>query len=65
LSIYEKLKGKESIDCANTIQSIGNVYDNQNKFNEAIRFYNRALTIKERVKGKESVESAITLKNIG
>ena len=59
------MKGKESFDCADTLNNIGNVYYDQNKLNLALEYYNRALSIKEKVKGKESFDCADTLHNIG
>ena len=32
LIIYEKVKGKESIECGHTLNNIGIVYKNQKKF---------------------------------
>jgi len=31
--MYEKVQGKDSIDCANTLNNIGKVYDQQGKSN--------------------------------
>ena len=59
------MKGKESFDCANTLNNIGLDYKDQGKLNEALEYYSRALNIKERVKGKESFDCANTLHSIG
>ena len=55
----------ESIECAITLNSIGSLYNNLGKLDEAFKYYTRALSIYERVKGKESFDCANTLNNIG
>jgi len=59
------LKGKESIECTNTLSNIALVYRKQNKFKEALENYNRELSINELVKGKESMHCSFSLYNIG
>ena len=59
------MKGKESLDCADTLNNIGLVYKDQGKFNLALEYYRRALIIFEKYKGKESLNYAVTLSNIG
>lgn len=34
--IKEKARGKDSIDCAEALDNIGTVYDNQGKLDEAL-----------------------------
>jgi len=65
LRIYERIKEKESINCANTLHNIGAVHYDLNKLNEALGFYNRALSIKERLRGKDAIECASTVYNLG
>ena len=47
------------------LDNIGGLFQNYGEFNEALKYYNRALSIYERVKGKESFDSIVTLTNIG
>ena len=62
--IYEIVKGKESLDCADIFNRIAIVLNHQGKLNEAFEYYSKALSIYERVKGRESFECAQTLNNI-
>jgi tetratricopeptide (TPR) repeat protein len=47
------------------IRSKGLELYNQNKFEEALEYYERELSIYERVQGKNSLDCADTLHNIG
>lgn len=47
--------GKESIECANTLNNIGNVYKEQEHLDEALEYHNKALKIYEKVNGKDSI----------
>jgi hypothetical protein len=58
LRIYERIKEKETMNCANTLHNIGAAYDDLKKYNESLGFYNRSLSIKERLNGKDSFECA-------
>jgi len=63
--VYETVKGKEAVECASSLVNIGNLHENNIKFNEALQYYNKALSIFERVEGKESLYYAKTLSNVG
>jgi len=65
LNIKEKVRGKDSFDCAKTLNNIGLVYQDQEKLNQALEYYNKSLSIKEKVKGEDSFDCVITLNNIG
>ena len=58
------MKGKESLEYAQTLNNIGGTYANQGKLNEAFEYYNRALSIYEKVSGKKSVGYANNLNRI-
>jgi tetratricopeptide (TPR) repeat protein len=65
LTIKERIKGKDAIDCAGTLNNIGSVYDDKGDYEQALLYYQRCLTIEERVKGKDAIDCATTLNNIG
>jgi tetratricopeptide (TPR) repeat protein len=65
LAIYERVKGKDHIDCASTLHEIGFVYSNKGDYEQALLHYQRSLAIKERVKGKDHIHCASTLDGIG
>ena len=62
--VYETIKWKEAIECVNSLTYIGFAYEDQAKFNEALNYYDRALSIYERVKGKESLDCSNTHQSI-
>jgi tetratricopeptide (TPR) repeat protein len=64
LTIKERVKGKDAIDCATTLNNIGSVYKNKGDYEQALLHYQRCLTIQERVKGKDAIDCATTLYNI-
>lgn len=64
LTIKEKQTGKDSLDCAQTLNNLGAVYKKMGKFVDALGYYSRALAIKEKIKG-DSMDCAQTLGNIG
>lgn len=51
LEIKEKFKGRESTDCALTLNNIGMVFSNQGRLKEALSQYKRSLEIREAIKG--------------
>jgi tetratricopeptide (TPR) repeat protein len=65
LDNQERVKGKDAIDCASTLNNIGSVYNHKGDYEQALLHYQRCLTIQERVKGKDAIDCASTLSNIG
>jgi tetratricopeptide (TPR) repeat protein len=57
--------GKDSINCAETLNNLGNVYSRMGKSEDAILYYKRCLLIEEKVKGKQYIDYAMILHNIG
>ena len=51
LDIKIKVKGKDSIDVATTLNNIGSVHDSSGNFNKALEYYERCLNIKQKIKG--------------
>jgi tetratricopeptide (TPR) repeat protein len=51
LTIKEKQTGKDSMDCAQTLNNLGGVYKKMEKFTEALSYYSRSLAIKAKIKG--------------
>jgi len=51
LDIKTKIKGKDSIDVATTLNNIGSVYDSKGDYSKALEYYERCLNIKRKVKG--------------
>jgi len=65
LIIYEKENSsKDSINCAKTLQNIGNVDRELAKYDEAHQYYIRALKIYEK-NSKISINCASTFDDIG
>ncbi len=44
--------GKDSLNCAETLNSLGNAYNCMGKSEEALSYYKRCLLIEEKIKGK-------------
>ena len=65
MEIYEKVLGKEHIDTAMSYNNIGNVSCNLGKYNEAFKYFDRALQIQEKVLGEEHIDTAMSYNNIG
>jgi tetratricopeptide (TPR) repeat protein len=47
------------------MHNIGLVYFNKGRFTDALKYYERCLSIQENAKGKNSLECTLTLNNIG
>ena len=56
---------EESIDVAQTLNCIGNVYQNKGDYAKALEHYNKSLEIRTKIKGADSIDVAQTLNNIG
>ena len=57
--------GVDHINSTITINRLGNAYQNQEKYDEAMTQYERALRISEEIFGVDHVNSAGTIINIG
>lgn len=51
LLIKEKLRGKNSMESAQSLNNIGAVYKKMGKLDEALDYYERSMSIKGKVKG--------------
>ena len=61
MEIRTKVKGKDSIDVALTLDSIGTAYNSLGQYEKALESYQGGLEINTKVKGKESINVAETL----
>ena len=57
--------GQDSLDVAASYNNIGNVYDSQGKYEEALEYYQKDLDITVRLVGQDHPDVANSFNNIG
>jgi len=65
LDYQREVKGKENVDCAETLNCIGEVYNSQGDYFKALEYFKESLAIQDRVNGTKSIECIGCLNNIG
>jgi tetratricopeptide (TPR) repeat protein len=65
LEIKTKVKGKDSIEVATTLDDIGCVYDSKKDYKKALKFYKKCLEIRIKIQGRDSTDVATNLHAIG
>ena len=65
MKVYEKLKGKQSIEYGHALFNLGIVFDAMDENEKAIENYEKSLGIKKNILGSSHLECAHTLNSLG